>query len=169
MGNYNIEKVAVALPSVFLEGANWADAYEFRYLSENLNAADAVGAMFGQAPPLWVRFLNVTRNKIVGLFGIKSGQISIDETQAGAFPAVFQSEEVAVYGFDDWHLDFRIVIQVLEKEVGRAVRLTTLVRRNNGFGYCYIFLISPVHKLIVRRLLRNLSYSYAQQKQPLVP
>ncbi|WP_414899036.1 DUF2867 domain-containing protein [Rhodovulum sp. YEN HP10] len=105
-----------------------------------------------------------TRNRIVGLFGIKPEQIAIGETQEGGFPVIFHSEDVVVCGFDDWHLNFRIVIRVHERDAGRAVRLTTLVRRNNGFGYCYIFLISPVHKLIVRRLLRNLSSRPAQQR-----
>ncbi|WP_420557053.1 DUF2867 domain-containing protein [Roseovarius sp.] len=157
MKHFRIKKVAVALPSAFLEGANWADAYEFLPLSERLDALDAATAMFDKVPPLWVRCLNETRNRIVGLFGIKRGQISIDETTGGAFPLLSRSEDVVVYGFDDWHLDFRVVIQIHDVDAGRAVRLTTLVRRRNSFGYGYIFLITPFHMLIVRGLLRNLS------------
>ncbi|NDK35498.1 DUF2867 domain-containing protein [Rhodovulum sulfidophilum] len=158
MKHFSIKKIAVTLPSVFLEGANWADAYEFSPISERLDALEAARAMFDTAPPpLWVRCLNESRNRIVGLFDIKPGQISIDETAGGAFPLLSRSEDVVVYGFDDWHLDFRVVIQVHDADAGRAVRLTTLVRRRNSFGYGYIFLITPFHLLIVRRLLRNLS------------
>lgn len=156
MGHAAIRKVAVDLPSEFLPGANWADAYEFSHLSQILNATEAAKTMFESPPPRWVRALNALRNKIVGIFGIKPGQITIAEGQDGAFPRLSQSQDAAVYGFDDWHLNFRIVIEVRDRDAGHAVRLTTLVRRNNGFGHVYIFLISPFHRLIVRRLLRNL-------------
>ncbi|WP_297342106.1 DUF2867 domain-containing protein, partial [Pseudophaeobacter sp.] len=143
MKHFGIKKVTVALPSAFLEGVNWADAYEFSPVSEQFDALEAARVMFEKDPPLWVRCLNGTRNRIVGLFGIKPGQISIDEKTGGAFPLLSRSEDVVVYGFDDWHLNFRVVIQIHDVNSGRAVRLTTLVRRKNGFGYGYIFLITP--------------------------
>lgn len=157
MEHFHIEKVAAPLPSVFLEDANWADAYEFSDPKENLNAPETAGVMFAPKPPLWIHVLNATRNRIVGLFGIKPGQITIDGTKSGAFPIISQSEETVVYGFDDWHLNFRIVIQTRASVAGRAVTLATLVHRKNWFGYCYIFLISPFHRMIVKHLLHNLS------------
>ena len=157
MERFSIKKVAAPLPSAFLEGANWADAYEFCYLKKKQNALEAAEVMFAPTPPLWIRALNAMRNRVVGLFGIKPGQITIDSTKSGAFPIVAQSDETVVYGFDDWHLNFRIALQIRDTPTGRAVTLTTLVHRKNWYGYCYIFLISPFHRLIVKHLLRNLS------------
>ncbi|SHO59169.1 DUF2867 domain-containing protein [Vibrio quintilis] len=155
--NTIISSIPVSLPGHFLPQANWADCYEIVAKEKNLKSPAAVAKMFSSQPPWWIKALNGVRNKIVGLIGIKSGEISVDQQQAGAFPIVSQSEQTTVMGFDDWHLNFRVVVETMEKASGTRVRLSTFVQRRNWFGYLYIFLITPFHKLIVRRLLKNLS------------
>ncbi|WP_293722449.1 DUF2867 domain-containing protein [Stappia sp.] len=152
-----IRQIDFALPSPHLESANWVDSFERIVPAPTLSASDAVDAMFGPRPPLWVRLLNDTRNLIVGGLGLKKGQISVDEGQAGAFPVVFRSPDTVVMGFDDWHLDFRVVTRTRRVPAGTAVSVSTLVRRRHWFGYLYLFLITPFHKRIVRRLLSNLA------------
>lgn len=41
-------------------------------------------------------------------------------------------------GFDDRHLDFRIVVDLEEQECRQLVSVTTLVRRKNLFGRLYL-------------------------------
>lgn len=157
MSHFGIKQVEVALPNAHFGQANWADAYETIAPGRCLSAPEAVEKMFGEKPPAWIRLLNGTRNRIVGLIGLKTGQISVDNGQAGAFPVISQSDDAVVVGFDDWHLNFRVVVETRRAENGTAVALSTLVNRRHWFGYLYIFAITPFHKLIVRRLLSNLA------------
>ena len=57
-------------------------------------------------------------------------------------------------GFDDWHLDFRVVVDVLALGADRQqVTATTLVRTHNWMGRAYLALIMPFHRMIVRTML----------------
>ena len=72
------------------------------------------------------------------------------------FPILFESPKRVVLGLDDWHLDFRIVVEVeADGGTGTRLRTTTLVRRKNLFGRLYIGLVSPFHRLIVPATLRG--------------
>ena len=53
-------------------------------------------------------------------------------------------------GFDDRHLDFRIVVESDRLTDERtSVRVMTLVKRHNRLGRFYLAAIMPFHKLIV--------------------
>lgn len=157
MSSPNIKRTSTVVPVGILEGVNWQDSFEIFPLGQKLRVDEAVEKMFGDAPPLWIRMLNGLRNALVRPFGIKPGQITTDDRQPGAFPTLEKTEDYVVLGYDDWHLNFRVVVQTHDRPAGQSVSLTTLVRRNNWFGYLYVFLITPFHDLIVSRLLRNLS------------
>jgi hypothetical protein len=113
--------------------------------------------MFGHAPR-WMRLLLTLRNRIVALFGLKSAELGIDEgTTIGAFPVVSARDDQVVLGFDDSHLNFRIVLDVSAAgSQTRKLAVTTLVDRHNLFGRMYIFVITPFHKLIVRTMLSRM-------------
>lgn len=113
--------------------------------------------MFGRSPR-WVGLLLSLRNRIVGLFGLKSAELGIAEGQTiGAFPVVSARDDQVVLGFDDSHLNFRIVLDVTAAGAqARKIAITTLVERRNLFGRIYIFVITPFHKLIVRTLLARM-------------
>lgn len=96
--------------------------------------------------PRWVNALMVLRNRLVGLFGLKTAPIS-------AFPVLRQSPEQVLLGFDDSHLDFRIVVTLLTD--GQQLSITTIVRTHNWFGRAYLRLIMPFHRLIARRMLER--------------
>jgi hypothetical protein len=113
--------------------------------------------MFGATPPAWARFLNTLRDRLGSLIGLKPGEAKDDGSQAGSFPVTHQTDDTVVFGFDDWHLNFRVVVEVTEQDSGCLVVASTLVQRKHWFGYAYLTLISPFHKLIVRRLLRNVA------------
>jgi hypothetical protein len=62
-----------------------------------------------------------------------------------------------VLGFDDRHLDFRIVIDVRQdRPSGQTLSVMTLVHRNNLFGRLYLATVMPFHRLIVRRMLSGI-------------
>lgn len=72
----------------------------------------------------------------------------------GVFPIIEQSKDLIVLGFDDVHLDFRVIVEVgMVTDNQCRVILTTLVRTNNRFGAAYLCSVKPFHRLIVRTLL----------------
>jgi hypothetical protein len=57
-----------------------------------------------------------------------------------------------VAGFNDHHLDFRVVVDVA---AGEQVTATTLVKTHNFLGRLYLAIVLPFHRLIVRSMLRR--------------
>lgn len=155
MSNVSIEPVV--LPHPALPSADWADRYAVMTRNDDATALDVVRKMFGRSPR-WVGLLLSLRNFIVGLFGLKSAELGIAEGERiGAFPVVSASDDQIVLGFDDSHLNFRIIVDVTAagSQAGKLA-VTTLVDRHNLFGRIYIFAITPFHKLIVRTLLARM-------------
>ncbi|MDH8447809.1 DUF2867 domain-containing protein, partial [Klebsiella pneumoniae] len=61
----------------------------------------------------------------------------------GPFPVISETPQRLVAGFDDKHLDFRIVVDVTGGAGGRQVSATTLVKTNNSLGRVYLTIIMP--------------------------
>jgi hypothetical protein len=73
----------------------------------------------------------------------------------GISPVVSQSPDRLVAGFNDRHLDFRVVVDVASPGDTRQVTATTLVKTHNWLGRRYLAVILPFHRLIVPALLRQ--------------
>lgn len=145
------------VPHPALPGADWADCYELQVPKSDFTAIAAAHAMLGRFP-LWVRLLVRLRDAVTGLFGLKSSRHHAPDKleTIGFFPVVSQSDHQVVLGFDDRHLDFRVVIDVRDDDQGRRlVDATTLVRRKILFGRIYIAVIAPFHRLIVATMLAD--------------
>ena len=153
--------VPVKLPHPALQTADWADCYRL-HVPGSLQTAESVArAMFAKSPG-WIEALMAVRNALVGLFGLKPAgyRPTRDAEMIGMFPIVGRSAAQIVLGFDDRHLDFRIVVDVAEdKGGGQAVSLTTLVHRNIQLGRVYLAMITPFHRLIVTRTLTRFARS----------
>lgn len=146
----------VTLPHSSLPDADWADCYSVRLERSDLEPLNVARELFGRAPR-WVWALLTIRNRIVGLFGLKAAELKLTgQDRIGGFPVVEHDDRHVLLGFDDKHLDFRIVVAI-EPEGGQHqhVSLTTLVERHNLFGRVYILLITPFHKLIVKTFLKR--------------
>lgn len=147
-----------ALPHPALLQADWADRYAVISPEPAMPAIRAAQLALGQSPA-WVRRLLDLRNRVVAPFGLKAAEMKLGEAgSVGAFPIVSERDEQVVLGFNDKHLDFRIVIDVASAgAAGSRVSVTTLVDRHNAFGRLYILAITPFHRLIVRTTLRRLA------------
>lgn len=148
----------VTLPHPALPLADWADCYELLVPGQATTAISAAKRALGDFPA-WVRALMWLRNALVSPFGLKGSGAGPDSKvdMIGFFPVIAQSSEQAVLGFDDTHLDFRIVIDVRQAgELAQRVSVTTLVRRKILFGKIYIAVITPFHRLIVKTMLARL-------------
>jgi hypothetical protein len=73
------------------------------------------------------------------------------------FPRACQTADRLVAGFNDSHLDFRVVVDVATSGGGQQVTATTLVLTHNLLGRVYLASILPFHRLVVRALLRQVA------------
>ena len=154
-----VEAVAPRIdPATLLAGAQFMDAYRLDVDDENLDARQAAMRMMARAPR-WVDALLVLRNIIVALFGLKT---SAEDRRApreiiGIFPVVSETPERLVAGFNDKHLDFRVVVDVATTGQRQSITATTLVLTHNWLGRTYLKIIMPFHRLVVRAMLRQVA------------
>ena len=139
-----------------LAGAQFADAFRVTVPDTGLDARSAAERIFSRSPR-WVEMLLDLRNRIVAPFGLKTS--AAHEAKAagmvGMFPVLSQTPEQLVAGFNDHHLDFRVVVDVAPADSGRdqEVTATTLVLTHNWLGRAYLTVILPFHRLIAKSML----------------
>jgi hypothetical protein len=141
-----------------LAGAQFADAYRIAIEGHSLDARTAAVRMFARAP-FWVDALLKLRHLIVAPLGLKTsgqGERAPGGT-IGLFPVLSETPERLVAGFDDFHLDFRVIVDVVTADTGQQVTTTTLVLTHNWLGRTYLSIIMPFHRLVARGMLRQVA------------
>ena len=147
------EAVSPSLQSTgLLEGTTYADAYRLHTNEPNLDAITATRRVM-QRMPRWTSVLLDIRNILVMPLGLKrAGHHQPPGTvHIGPFPVISQTPERVVLGFDDKHLDFRLVVD----SAGGEITGTTLIRTHNLLGRAYLAAVLPFHHLIVPAMLRR--------------
>lgn len=141
-----------------LAGAQFADAFRIEIAGHALDARHAAQRMMGRSPR-WIEMLLSLRNLLVAPFGLKtSGKSQTSPREMiGIFPILSQAPDRLVAGFNDRHLDFRVVVDVAPSGPGQQVTATTLVLTHNQLGRIYLAIIKPFHRLIVAALLRQVA------------
>ena len=155
----NVHEITPAIdPNVLLPGAQFADAFRIEVNDRALNARQAAERMIAQQPR-WADALVTLRNILVSPFGLKTSGANrtAPREMVGIFPIVSQTPDRLVAGFNDKHLDFRVVVDVATSGAARQVTATTLVLTHNWLGRTYLAVIMPFHRLIVRSLLRQIA------------
>ena len=74
----------------------------------------------------------------------------------GMFPVLSETPDRVVAGFNDKHLDFRVVVDVATFPDNQQVTATTLVLTHNLLGRIYLAIIKPFHRLIVPAMMRQI-------------
>ena len=141
-----------------LAGAQFMDAFRVDVGSTNVNAREACTRMVLNGPR-WVDALVRLRNILVTPFGLKkSGEgAPAPGGLIGLFPVLSETPERLIAGFNDFHLDFRIVVDVAKDAASRQVTVTTLVKTNNLLGRTYLTLITPFHKIVARGMMGRIA------------
>lgn len=141
-----------------LAGAQFADAFRVEVADPALDARRAAERMMARQPR-WAEALLKLRNLIVAPFGLKTSGASAaaPREMIGIFPILSETPDRLVAGFNDSHLDFRIVVDVATSNDVRNVTATTLVLTHNRLGRTYLTVIQPFHRLIVPALLRQVA------------
>lgn len=125
------------------------------------------------AGPSWADALMKVRNAVVGIFGLKTGDLTqrneLDHypigSRAGMFTVIDRNENEIVMAEDDAHLNFRTSVFIEGTGAGTMIHLTTLVKFNNAWGRLYFLPVKPFHQLIIRSLLRRTASVIGQVKQ----
>ena len=154
-----IEAVASNVETdALLAGAQFADAFRIALTGRTLDARQAAERMMGRQPR-WMQRLVALRNALVAPFGLKTSGATEPAPGGtiGIFPVLSETPDRLVAGFDDHHLDFRVVVDVSPCAEGQQVTATTLVRTNNWLGRIYLAIILPFHRLVVRALLKQVA------------
>jgi hypothetical protein len=141
-----------------LAGAQFVDAYSIAIEGGGLDARQAAEKMLARAPR-WIEVLLALRNLLVAPLGLKTS--APDEPGArdiiGVFPVVRQTPDRLVAGFNDKHLDFRLVVDVASAGHTQRITATTLVLTHNLLGRTYLAVIRPFHRLVVPAMLRQVA------------
>jgi hypothetical protein len=144
--------------SALLAGAQFSDAYSVTVDGNALDARRAAEKMLARGPR-WIEMLLALRNRLVAPLGLKTP----DPTRTGGtdsigiFPVVSETPNRLVAGFNDHHLDFRVVVDVVTSARGQCVTATTLVLTHNLLGRSYLAIILPFHRLVVRSMMRQIA------------
>jgi Protein of unknown function (DUF2867) len=141
-----------------LAGAQFSDAFSIGVDNPALDARQAAQKMLTRGPR-WIDALMSLRNQLVAPFGLKTpspGETTATDT-VGIFPVISETPDRLVAGFNDRHLDFRVVVDVASSGQGQRVTLTTLVLTHNLLGRVYLAIILPFHRLIARTMLRQVA------------
>ena len=143
-----------------LAGAQFADAFRIDVDGAHLDARQVAVRMTSRSPR-WAEALTRLRNLLVGPFGLKtSGETETPRRETiGLFPVLAETPDRMIMGFNDKHLDFRVVVDVVPpgSVPSQQVTLTTLVKTHNRFGRIYLAIITPFHRLIAPAMLRRVA------------
>jgi hypothetical protein len=155
-------KVHEVMPCVdtaaLLAGAQFVDAYRVSIDGAAFNARRAAETMFTRGPR-WIEVLIRLRNAFVAPFGLKQSGAGEPAPggMIGIFPVLSETPERLVAGFNDRHLDFRVVVDVAPADSGQQVTTTTVVLTHNVLGRTYLAIILPFHWLIARTMLKQVA------------
>ena len=152
-----IEAPSKSAYAQYISDIDYSDAYQV-LLEDDRRSIEEIYTYLFTYKPLWLKHLFLIRNKIVGLFGLKT-EVSFEDRDSlevgkklGFFEIFSIEEKEIIAGEDDKHLNFRVSVYK-EDEV---LIVSTLVHYNNLFGKVYMMIIAPFHKLIVKMLLRRM-------------
>jgi hypothetical protein len=148
-----------------LGGAYFYDCYVAPMQSEGASALELYLGVVAQTPP-WVNFLMAVRNRVVALFGLKNlghlgavnqakpaGAYQVGD-RVGIFSVLYLTQEEVILGDADKHLN----VQVSVRKAGHAgggIAVSTVVHIHNMLGRIYMLPVTPIHKVIVRAMLRR--------------
>ena len=171
MGNIQIiEELIPRNDKIFISfgKVNYEDRFCLIHETKKIINIDFIIVKLVKTIPKWFDLLLNLRNVIASIFGLKTGKIGNiyknseklifkQDQMIGDIFIFFKDKNHLIAELKDKHLDFRFSIFIRQKEGITKVSLSTIVKINNFFGWMYIFLIKPFHRLIIQNFLKSLS------------
>ncbi|MCI4669552.1 MAG: DUF2867 domain-containing protein [Bacteroidia bacterium] len=155
-----------------LDRINYEDSFAIELESELYIPLEKLLVEFFHSIPSWFHALFWLRNRIVSVFGLKTGSDKRSETenfmenykgQPGESFSLFKTfgrtESELMVGEDDKHLDFRMSLFRTGSNGSTQIEVATVVRFNNWLGKAYFVPVKFFHRLIVPIMLKNMANS----------
>lgn len=155
----------------FLAKTDFEDAFAFKVPASGYTMEEIYLKVFNTAPS-WVEYALRLRNLLVAPFGLKT-EIEQDKT-----PLVREGEKVGIFkiykiyeneliaGENDKHLNFRVSVHRSTK-APTTLTVTTIVQYNNSLGKAYMTLIRPIHKMVVKSILKSAIAGFTPERESL--
>jgi hypothetical protein len=142
---------------------DYADSFSAALERTDTEPEELVVAFFNSMPS-WVDRLMGLRNWLVSFLGLKVGTVDLSSIhppfsegqQVGIFKIVRMTQDEVVLGETDKHLDFTTSLGIERGEMDKLV-ISTVVKTHNLFGRVYLFVVTPVHRLIVRVQIKRMA------------
>ncbi len=158
---------------------DYMDSFQGKFTDkfQNIGIED-IGKSFFSSGPKWIDKLFAFRNKLAGLFGLKTSKSVSDRQkmldnfkcekgeQLGLFKVFDKTADEIILGEDDTHLNFRVSLFLDPKtndKTNKNLIITTTVKFNNWFGRLYFLPVRPFHKLIVPAMLKGIIKNIEKQ------
>lgn len=151
---------------------DYIDSFQSSFMDKDGTiTSNDIGKTFFMSGPKWIDILFDFRNKLVGLFGLKTSMKITDRQKLlnnfkgeegdrlGLFKVYHKTADEIVIGEDDKHLNFRVSLFINKHKSqisNKQLTLITTVKFNNWFGRFYFFLILPFHNVIVPTMLKGI-------------
>jgi len=178
-----IKKIEFPATSILYQSKekfDYADSFKGGPVGNGQNVdITQIGKAFFTSGPKWGKKMFAFRNKVVRLFGLKTGAETdvVKETdnftceveeRVGLFKVFNKTSNEIIIGEDDKHLDFRISL-LFDKNRGEkdenSLTISTTVKFHNWLGVLYFLPVRPFHKLIVPAMLKNIIGKLESTKQ----
>lgn len=165
-----IEKVGFPKNSILSKDINsydYIDSFAGTIINKKRNISiTEIGEAFFTSSPKWSKKLFSLRNKIVQLFGLKTGRQDKPKKftcepgeQVGIFTVFDKTEDEIILGENDKHLDFRVSLLYSKEQntaLGNSLTISTTVTYHNRLGIFYFLPVRPFHQLIVPVMLKKI-------------
>lgn len=169
-----IEKIEFPAKSILSQGKekfDYADSFAGGLVGNGQNFdITKIGKAFFTSGPSWGKKMFAFRNRVVRLFGLKTGAETgpVEESgsftcevgeRVGLFKVFNKTNNEIVIGEDDKHLDFRVSLLFDKNQGGQDENLLTIsttVKFHNWLGVLYFLPVRPFHRLIVPAMLKNI-------------
>ncbi|WP_299259967.1 DUF2867 domain-containing protein [uncultured Aquimarina sp.] len=165
-----VQKVGIPYKSLLSrETYDYSDSFKGEFVDKD-NTIDIliISKAFFSTSPGWIGKLFTLRNKIVSVFGLKTGDKTKSKKellqnfkgqigeQVGIFKVFDRSDNEIVLGEDDRHLNFRVSL-LLDQAISdkKHLIISTTVVFNNWFGNLYFLPVKPFHRIIVPVMLKS--------------
>lgn len=128
--------------------------------TNHINNIEEITNLVFNTAPRWVNSLFTIRNKVAGIFGLKTVVPNDynEHFKIGGYVKFFKifsiSDNEVILGADDSHINFRAIV-INEKTDLYNIKVITLVEYNNLKGKIYMGIIKPFHRQIVKRMVKN--------------
>jgi hypothetical protein len=147
--------------------ADFQDSHELSSFEKEVEPLAVYLLMVNQTPT-WVNSLLSVRNKMARFVGLKDvgtlGGLKLEHydnkenrvgMQLDIFTIATSTPKEMILVLNDKHLDIKLSILIQKENNKNSIFMSSIVKFHNIWGRLYMFVITPFHKRIVKRLLQN--------------